>query len=124
MKTINKSIHKNYKCKFCNKLSKKFTLNINHMKLNHKKDYTSYMNNLNEYNSDIKKLDAKHIMNLTNECININNSINNYDTEQEDDPEEDDPELTFIENNKLYDNVINNLDLFADIAISHSKIKK
>ena len=88
------------------------------MKLYHVKEYDIYINNLNEYNSDIKKLDASNIMNLSNVCININNSINNYDTEQE-----DDPELTFIENNKLYNNVINNLDLFADIAISYSKKK-
>ena len=120
MKSIHKPIIKinNFRCKFCNKLSKTFEVNIKHMKLYHVKEYDIYINNLNEYNSDIKKLDASNIMNLSNVCININNSINNYDTEQE-----DDPELTFIENNKLYNNVINNLDLFADIAISYSKKK-
>ena len=32
---------------------------------------------------------------------------------------EDDSELTYIENNKYYNNEINNLDLFADIALSY-----
>ena len=85
------------------------------MKLHHKKDYNRYITHINDNNSDIKKLDATYIMNLTKEYININTYINIYDSE------EDDPELTYIENNKPYNNEINNLDLFADIAISYSK---
>jgi len=113
MKNINKV--NIYKCKFCNKLSKTFILNTKHMKLHHKKDYNRYITHINDNNSDIKKLDATYIMNLTKEYININTYINIYDSE------EDDPELTYIENNKSYNNEINNLDLFADIAISYSK---
>jgi hypothetical protein len=77
------------------------------MKSRHKKEYKLYINHLNENNTDIQKLDATYITNLTQEYIN---------TEYE----EDDPELTYIENNKLYNNELNNLDLFANIAISHS----
>jgi hypothetical protein len=76
------------------------------MKSHHKKEYNAYIIHINENNTDIQKLDATYITNLTKECINID--------------QEDDPELTYIENNKPYNNQINNLDLFADIAISHS----
>jgi hypothetical protein len=112
MKIIKKT--KIHKCKFCNKLSKTFTSNTKHMNSKHRKDYKSYINHLNENNTDIQKLDATYITNLTHECININ---------KEEDDHEDDPELTYIENNKLYNNDINNLDLFADIAISLSFTK-
>jgi hypothetical protein len=124
----------NIKCKFCNHISKSFSANTLHMKSKHIEEYIIYNKKINESNEDIKKLDSNHITNLTNKYININNqyletpepkanckkSQIGYEGFQS---SQDDPELTYIEYNKHYDdqyNEINNLHLFADIALSYN----
>jgi hypothetical protein len=116
----------NIKCKFCDHRSRSLSANTNHMKLQHTEEYSLYKQKINDYNDDIKSLDATRITHLTTKYINtafFKSRAKKQDNEQ------DDPELTYIENNKYYDkdydnhNEINNLDLFADIAISYSYIK-
>lgn len=117
----------NIKCKFCNHSSKSLSSNTLHMRLHHRMEYSSYMKNINKYNDDIKPLDSIHITkmaHLSTNYLNIDNDkeqqvlehIWDYEDSQS---SEDDPELSFIENNKYYDNTLNNLDLFADIALSY-----
>lgn len=108
------------KCKFCDHSSKTLSSNTAHMKLHHKEEYTLYKKHINEYNEDLKKIDTIHITKL---LYLASKYIKTSYTE-----EEDDSGLTYIDHNKYYyndidDNEKNNLDLFADIALSYSYVK-
>jgi len=133
----------NIKCKFCEHRSRSMSSNTTHMKSQHIEEYTKYTNKINEYNDDIKTLDTAYITNLTHLSTKyINTAFEKSRTKKQNlekpahkcssnimeyewmkPSQEDDPELTYIENNKYYDNEINNLDLFADIALSNFYIK-
>ena len=127
----------NIKCKFCENRSRSLSANTNHMKLQHSEEYSLYKQKINNYNDDIKPLDATRITNLTHLTTKYINTAffksrakkqdNEHDKDHDNDQDnnQDDPELTYIETNKYYDNhtELNNLDLFADIALSHSYIK-
>ena len=118
----------NIKCKFCDHRSRSLSANTNHMKLQHTEEYTLYKQKINEYNDDIKPIDMNHITNLTHLTTKyINTAFEKSRAKKQDnehDNEQDDSELTHIETNKYYDNhtELNNLDLFADIALSHAYI--
>ena len=136
----------NIKCKFCEHISKSLSSNTLHMRSQHTKEYILYTNKMNDYNDDIKPIDMNHITNLIPKYINTaffksstkkqdlannafqksfykNTSLNTSYTSYTSYTEEDDPELTYIYNSSFYDNYTdtekNNLDLFADIALSY-----
>ena len=136
----------NIKCKFCDHRSKSLSANTNHMKLQHTEEYTLYKQKINEYNDDIKPIDMNHITNLTHLTTKyINTAFEKSRAKKQDNQylenkafqksfykntsvntsysKEDDPELTYIYNSSFYDNYTvtekNNLDLFADIALSY-----
>lgn len=108
----------NIKCKFCDTHSKTLSSNTLHMKVNHTKDYNTYMSKINEYTNDINKLDSIHITELTQKYININ--THNNITQELDPKKEDDPELKDISNHDMF----NNLELCAIIALSQLYSKK
>ena len=135
----------NIKCKFCENRSRSLSANTNHMKLRHTEEYSLYKQKINNYNDDIKPLDATRITNLTHLTTKYINTAffksrakkqdneQDHENDNEHDNEQDDPELSYIDYNKYYDkdydnynhihNEMNNLVLFADIALSHSYIK-
>ena len=94
---------------------------------------------MNEYNEDLTQLDITHMTNLIHSTTKyINTSFEKSRAKKQDlensshkfslnsmkyswmkPSQEDDPELTYIEDNKYCDNKTNNLELFADIALSY-----
>ena len=90
------------KCKFCAHISRSLSSNTLHMKAQHKADYNIYMKNINEYNKqDLEnparklRLNIKYIDTAFQKSFYKKNSVNTSYTE------------------------INNLYLFADIALSY-----
>ena len=63
----------NIKCKFCDHRSRSLLSNTLHMKTQHTEEYTLYINKIDEYNDDIKKIDMTNITNLTNTAFETNN---------------------------------------------------